>query len=122
MATPAGVPIPLPMPSDKLSVVEAAEILGVSSRKVYTLAASLGGPIPCFKIGRRVIFERSAILDYLESCRCTQVEIQVDRPLISTIVIRPKISGVESNLERVCRKLGVNPRPIHGEYRKNRRK
>jgi len=38
-----------------LSVTEAAKRLGVSARTVYDLAAP-AGPIPCHRIGRRIVF------------------------------------------------------------------
>ena len=39
---------------------EAAKLLGVSSRKVYALAAP-AGPIPCHRIGRTVRFQLSDV-------------------------------------------------------------
>ena len=37
-----------------MNIKQAAQVLGVSGRMVYTLAAP-AGPIPCHRIGRRII-------------------------------------------------------------------
>lgn len=49
---------------------QAAEVLGVSRRQVYALAAP-GGPIPCTRIGKRIIFDMPDILEFKQSCRST---------------------------------------------------
>ena len=41
-----------------MNASQAADYLGISSRAVYALAAP-AGPIPCARIGRRVVFEQA---------------------------------------------------------------
>jgi len=63
-----------------LSVSDVASHLGVSRRTVYGLVAP-AGPIPCYRIGRRIIFSDDDIRKYLEKCRYT--EIKMDSPKLS---------------------------------------
>ena len=41
---------------------QVAATLGISARKVYDLAAP-AGPLPCTRIGRRVVFDEADILE-----------------------------------------------------------
>lgn len=52
-----------------MNACQAAAMLGVSARQVYDLAAPTG-PIPCTRIGRRVIFEESDVLEFKAQSRC----------------------------------------------------
>ena len=52
---------------------EAAAFLQVSKRHVYTLAAP-HGPIPCIRIGKRVIFDEPDLMEYKLSCRSTKTK------------------------------------------------
>jgi hypothetical protein len=54
----------------------AAIILGVSKRQIYDLAAP-GGPIPCFRIGKRIVFDAKDLQEYKESCRFTKTRTEV---------------------------------------------
>jgi hypothetical protein len=54
----------------------AAIILGVSKRQIYDLAAP-GGPIPCFRIGKRIVFDAKDLQEYKESCRHTEIKTRV---------------------------------------------
>jgi excisionase family DNA binding protein len=91
--------------SDQITAVEAAKILGVSSRHVYGLAAP-GGPIPCFRIGKRIIFNQIDVQEYLQSCRYTATKREVATALSSTVLL--KAGG--SALENTFRKLGLSPK------------
>lgn len=51
-----------------MNACEAAEVLGISARHMYSLAAP-GGPIPCTRIGRRIIFDLPDLLEFKASCR-----------------------------------------------------
>jgi len=44
-----------------IGVASAAATLGVSQRHVYDLAAP-AGPIPCYRIGRRILFNQTDLL------------------------------------------------------------
>jgi excisionase family DNA binding protein len=55
-----------------MTVIQASEFLGVSRAMVYKLAAP-NGPIPCTRIGARVIFEESDVSAYKASCRVEHV-------------------------------------------------
>lgn len=50
-----------------LTAAELAEILGFSPGTVVDWAEA--GKIPCFKVGGRLRFRESEILDWLEDCR-----------------------------------------------------
>lgn len=52
-----------------MNVAQAARLLGVSERLVYDLAAP-AGPIPCTRIGRRIIFDEADVAAYREAHRC----------------------------------------------------
>lgn len=95
--------------SERISVTGAAEILGVSARQVYDLAAP-AGPIPCYRIGGRVVFDRAEVEAYLQSCRC----VQAPRISVRTKLTSTRIPGHgESALEKYARerglKLGTKP-------------
>ena len=44
-----------------MNAKEAAAILGVSPRAVYALAAPQG-PIPCYRIGRTIVFDEADVV------------------------------------------------------------
>lgn len=62
-SAPAFPPVPPGEPVVILTVVEVAELLGVDRKTIYT-AAHLGR-IPHRRLGRRLIFERAAVLAWL---------------------------------------------------------
>ncbi|TEA78686.1 DNA-binding protein [Allopusillimonas ginsengisoli] len=84
---------------------QAARLLGISRSKVYTLAAP-EGPIPCVRIGRRVIFEMSDLMEYREKCRSIETKATVVSSLNSTARLKTSVSELES----VFQKLGVKPK------------
>lgn len=88
-----------------MNATQAAAVLGVSSRSLYDLAAP-AGPIPCTRIGRRVIFEESDLLEYKAKCRFTETRNAVVSSLSSAAVSVDK----ESALESFFRKRGIAPR------------
>lgn len=94
------------MSERRISAVDAAEILGVSARQVYDLAAP-AGPIPCYRIGGRVVFERAEVEAYLQSCRCVAAPKRETVRLTST-----RIPGRgESALEKIFREAGIKRKP-----------
>lgn len=88
-----------------LSVTQAATELGVSPRTVYGLAAP-GGPIPCHRIGRRVLFQAQDIQNYLQACRFTQIK----RAVVSSLSSTASLKVSESGLENYFRKRGLKPK------------
>lgn len=88
----------------RASEVEA--LLGVSARQVYELAAPCG-PIPCLRIGRRVVFEEADVLEFKQSCRSTATA-NVVRSSLSSIVVSPVRAA--SELASAFRKLGLEPK------------
>ena len=52
-----------------LQADEAAQLLGIDRKTVYEYANR--GEIPHRRLGRRLLFSRSAILAWLDSCRST---------------------------------------------------
>lgn len=84
---------------------QAAQILGVSSRKMYELAAP-SGPVKCYRIGRSVRFEQADIEEYKVQCQSTETRNAVVSSLSSTAVS----VASESELESFFRKRGIAPR------------
>src|SRR3546814_5392632 len=62
---------------------DAAAFLGVSLRQVYDLAAP-HGPIPCYRTGRRITFDRADLVEYRQKCRSTEIKCAVNISLNST--------------------------------------
>lgn len=54
-------------PREVLSVLEAADFLGLSRNSVYEYANR--GTIPCQRVGRRLLFSRTALVRWLATCR-----------------------------------------------------
>ena len=88
-----------------LQAAKAADMLGVSTRLMYDLAAP-NGPIPCFRIGGRVLFSETDLSEYLESCRFTKTQ----RAVVSSLSSTPVLKAGESALEKYCRKHGLEPK------------
>ncbi|NYT76515.1 helix-turn-helix domain-containing protein [Alcaligenaceae bacterium] len=91
----------------------AADMLGISRSQLYALAAP-EGPIPCMRIGRRVIFDRADLLEYREKCRYIETKSAVVSSLNSTAA---SIS-VESGLESIFRGIGIAPKRTSSTGRK----
>lgn len=88
-----------------ISVTQAASKLGVAQRTIYDLAAP-AGPIPCHRIGRRILFSPDDLTEYLQSCRYTEIKREVATFLNST----DKLKVSESALENYFRKRGRAPK------------
>src|SRR5574340_501917 len=91
-----------------LSVKQAAKLLGVSSRTVYDLAAP-AGPVPCHRIGRRILFSETDIQEYLKSCRFTEIKREVASFLNSTAPLKAGVSGLESYFRKRGREPKLTP-------------
>jgi excisionase family DNA binding protein len=90
-----------------LTAKEAAALLGVAPRTMYSLAAP-AGPLPCYRVGRALRFEQTDVFDYKEQCRCVPVQ-RVQAPSPRTFTIRA--SSIEgSALRESFRKLGIKPK------------
>lgn len=87
-----------------MSVIQASEFLGVSRAMVYKLAAP-NGPIPCTRIGTRVIFEESDVSAYKASCRVEHVPMPPLKVRINE-ALNKRPPGVRS-LEEHFRKMGI---------------
>jgi excisionase family DNA binding protein len=55
-----------PEPREVMNVEQAAEFLGLSRNTVYTYAN--GGTIPCKRVGSRLLFSRTALVQWLSTC------------------------------------------------------
>ena len=88
-----------------VSVSEAANLLGVSRGMVYGLAAP-HGPIPCYRIGKRIIFDWAALEDYKISCQFTETKNTV----VSSINSGALSTAKDSGLSDVFRSYGVKPK------------
>lgn len=99
-----------------LSVLEAARHLGVSPRTVYDLAAP-GGPIPCHRVGRRILFSPEDLAEYLQSCRYSETKRTVASSLNSTASLK----GNGSALEKLFQSRGVKPKltPTNAKSRRD---
>lgn len=98
---------------------EAAEVLGVSRRHMYALAAP-GGPIPCTRIGKRIIFDMPDLLAFKESCRC----VPAPKPphlSLSSRPIRVSSPGGPSELEKAFLAHGITPKLSPSEGTRRRR-
>jgi excisionase family DNA binding protein len=94
-----------------LTVEEAAALLGVAPRTMYSLAAP-AGPLPSYRIGRSLRFEQTDVVEYKEQCRCVPAQ-RVRAPPLRTFTIRASsIDG--SELRETFRKLGVKPKYNRG--------
>ena len=91
-----------------MTVQEAARMLGVSKGMVYGLAAP-AGPIPCARIGSRIIFDQVDIVEFKQKCRYTEVKHAVG---ISLNLTAMSVGG-ESGLLKRFQKLGIKPRLTH---------
>ena len=49
--------------AEAITATEVASLLGVSRKKVYEAATT--GEIPCRRLGRRILFSRIAVLEWL---------------------------------------------------------
>lgn len=88
-----------------LTVKQAAEVLGVSLRTMYDLAAP-NGPIPCYRIGRTVRYEQSDLENYKTTCRCTSTKTS---PAGVSRLTASSPEG-ESGLQSYFRKAGLVPK------------
>lgn len=84
---------------------EVALRLGISKRAVYELAAP-AGPLPCQRIGRRVTFEETDVMEFKAKCRCTEIKSTVVSSFNSAVVS----TGSGSALESIFRARGLKPR------------
>ncbi|MFT0547817.1 helix-turn-helix domain-containing protein [Allopusillimonas ginsengisoli] len=91
-----------------ISVEQAARQLGIARRTVYDLAAP-GGPIPCHRIGRRILFSSEDITEYLQSCRYTETKRAVASFLNSTGKLKVTGSGLESYFRKRGRVPKLTP-------------
>lgn len=88
-----------------MNAQQAAEFLQVSKRYVYTLAAP-DGPIPCLRIGRKVIFDETDLMEFKLSCRSTETKKEAATFSSSRAVSM----GAESALQKLFRKRGLEPK------------
>lgn len=88
-----------------LSAEETSGMLGVSVRTVYTMAAP-NGPLPCYRVGRRVVFDVSDIQEHMRKYQCTEIR----RAVASSISSTTRSRAGESELESFFRQHGVKPR------------
>jgi len=90
-----------------LTVKQAAALLGVAPRTMYSLAAP-AGPLPCYRIGRALRFEQTDVMAYRERCKCVPVQRAQAAPLRSFMI--RAASTEESDLRKTFRTLGIKPR------------
>ena len=71
---PEGVRKEINMGDDTITAIKAAEILGISLRAAYELAAPKG-PVPGYRYGKKCVrFQENDIREYKESCRFTTIK------------------------------------------------
>jgi hypothetical protein len=93
------------MQEQSCTVAFAAKHLGISLGKAYSLAAPQG-PMPCYRIGSRVIFDLADIEAYKTSVRVEPVE-KVSLKLRSRRLLP---TSTESSLLATFKRLGIKPR------------
>lgn len=102
-----------------MNAAQAAEVLGVSARQVYALAAP-AGPIPCTRIGKRIIFDMPDLLAFKESCRCVPAP-KLPRLSISSSPIRVSNPAGPSPLLKLFEEMGIRPKLTHSAAKNRRR-
>lgn len=92
-----------------MTVAQAAEFLGVSRAMVYKLAAP-HGPIPCTRIGARVIFDESDVRFYKASCRVEHVPMLPLRLRINEARSQrpPGVLSLEERFKKMGIKVGIS--------------
>lgn len=88
-----------------LTAEEAAKLLGISKRTIYELAAP-AGPIPCYRMGRTVRFERTDLDEYAKSCRYTSTKTSH----VGVLNLTASSPEGESGLLKLFRKAGLDPK------------
>lgn len=88
---------------------KAAEMLGVSLRTVYELAAP-SGPIPCYRIGRTLSFARVDLEAYLQSCRHEPVPEPAFKSGRPYQKLKPSDPLGESDLVKLFKSHGITPK------------
>lgn len=97
-----------------ITAQEAAKVLGVSARMMYSLAAP-NGPIPCSRYSAKCVrFSPEDLDEYKKSCLHTSIQQKVAGSLSST---RLSITS-ESALQKLFRKAGIAPKPMPSQKRK----
>lgn len=93
-----------------MNAKQAAAILGISSRGLYALAAPYG-PIPCYRIGRRIVFNEADVVAFKESQRVTQVKLETRIPgPMPTIRLKVSDPDPRSNLDKALLNMGIVPK------------
>ncbi|KLO57619.1 hypothetical protein AA671_21145 [Delftia tsuruhatensis] len=93
-----------------MNAKQAAAILGISSRGLYALAAPYG-PIPCYRIGRRIVFNEADVVAFKESQRVTQVKLETRIPgPMPTIRLKASDPDPRSNLDKALLNMGIVPK------------
>lgn len=88
-----------------MNAAQAANFLGISARLIYSMAAP-AGPIPCYRIGKRLSFDEQELQEYKDSCRC--VQFKMPTPTLSRTFPKLKASSPDSHgLEKAFLKFGV---------------
>ena len=98
-----------------MNAKQAAKFLEVSVRQVYDLAAPQG-PIPCTRIGARVVFDQDDVEGFKAACRYTKTKSAVVSSLNSAVTS----AANESALESYCRRNGLKLRLTSGTAKKPR--
>lgn len=88
-----------------LTATQAAQVLGVSKRTIYTLAAK--GLLPCYRIGSVIRFEQADLDAYKASCRSASTPA-INAGDFSSIA---RQAAGESALLNYFREAGIAPRP-----------
>ena len=98
-----------------ITAKKAAEMLGLSARKVYDLAAP-NGPIPCTRYSEKCIrFNEQDIENYRLSCQFTLM-----REIVVGASRSIKLSTAsESVSQNFFRKLGIEPKPKRSTSQKH---
>jgi predicted DNA-binding transcriptional regulator AlpA len=88
----------------------AAEILGISTRMLYDLAAPKG-PIPCVRYSAKCVrFDPEDIKAYAESCKCAPRDpVKIAGPTYFANQ-RLRAKSEESELVKLFRKGGITPK------------
>jgi hypothetical protein len=90
-----------------ITVEAAAEILGISKRMMYALAAP-HGPIPCIRYTAKCIrFSPDDIKAYIDSCRCTPLDLVKEAGPARLTTVTLRALPAKSRLQQLFLEKGI---------------
>lgn len=86
------IPAPQPEPQDRIGIDEACILTGYRKATIYK--KSFAGEIPCERFGKRLIFSRSVLIDWMN-------EKTINRHTAAIVISERLAEAGKKHLERV---------------------